>query len=291
MRFKLTRSVLLALVLIIATPVHAVDGVLEINQACAVHTGCFPGDTAGYPVTITAAGSFRLTSNLDVPNENTNAIVVDANDVGIDLGNFTIQGPVVCSRLPGSMQPLSCTPSSGSGSGIERTSLSILGTSVANGSITGMGSYGLRLGGQSEVTGLQIRWNRLTGISSGSGSTILGNTAYENGDDGISTGEGSTVSANTVYQNGGDGINANANSTISGNTLYRNGGAGIATNWGSKIQRNTVGSNTGFGLLLAAESAYRENVITSNTAGTVTGGVNLGANYCAGAGVITASCP
>ena len=39
------------------------------------------------------------------------------------------------------------------------------------------------------------------------------------------------------------------------------------------------------GVLLHA--AYRENVINNNTAGTVTGGVNMGANSCNG----TATCP
>jgi parallel beta-helix repeat protein len=270
------------LLLILASAAFAADGVLEINQTCAVQTGCFAGDTAGLPVTITASGSYRLTSNLTVPDENTTAIMVDANDVGIDLGDFTIQGPVVCSRLPGSSQPLSCSLSSGSGTGIERASLSVLGTSVANGSITGMGGYGLLLGGHAEVTGLRLRWNRLTGISAGSGSTVSDDTAYENGGDGIFAGEGSTVSANTVYQNGGDGIRVNPSSTVSGNTATDNGGVGISANLGSSVMRNTVGTNTGFGLLLAAEAAYRENVITSNMGGTVSGGVNLGANSCNG---------
>ena len=36
---------------------------VEINQACALSTGCFSGDTAGFPVTIdgTAGPSYRLT--------------------------------------------------------------------------------------------------------------------------------------------------------------------------------------------------------------------------------------
>ena len=43
------------LTLVLALPVLAVDGVLEINHTCAVQTGCFSGDTPGYPVTITEA--------------------------------------------------------------------------------------------------------------------------------------------------------------------------------------------------------------------------------------------
>jgi hypothetical protein len=56
----------LILLLVISRPVSASNGVAEISHACAVHTGCFAGDTAGYPVTITrAAGpSYTLTSDL-----------------------------------------------------------------------------------------------------------------------------------------------------------------------------------------------------------------------------------
>jgi hypothetical protein len=46
--------------------IFASDGQLEINQACAVNTGCFPGDDPGFPVTITQPGSYRLTGNLDL---------------------------------------------------------------------------------------------------------------------------------------------------------------------------------------------------------------------------------
>ena len=60
MRSLLTPFLLFAL----ATPALAVDGVLEINQTCAVQTGCFAGDSPGFPVTITQPGSYRLTSNL-----------------------------------------------------------------------------------------------------------------------------------------------------------------------------------------------------------------------------------
>ncbi len=57
MRFMRIRVSLPCFLLAISGPAHAVDGVLEINQACAVNAGCFAGDTAGFPVTITGAGS------------------------------------------------------------------------------------------------------------------------------------------------------------------------------------------------------------------------------------------
>jgi hypothetical protein len=56
----------LLFLLVLAGPVLAVDGVLEINQTCVVHTGCFAGDYVGFPVAITgvAGRSDRLTSDL-----------------------------------------------------------------------------------------------------------------------------------------------------------------------------------------------------------------------------------
>ncbi len=47
------------LLLALAGPALAVDGVLEINHTCATQTGCFSGDTAGYPVTIDGTAGAR----------------------------------------------------------------------------------------------------------------------------------------------------------------------------------------------------------------------------------------
>lgn len=68
----------------------AVDGVLEINQACAVNTGCFSGDTAGFPVDLTASGSYVLTGPLD--SGSATAIRVNASNVTLDLNGFAVTG-------------------------------------------------------------------------------------------------------------------------------------------------------------------------------------------------------
>jgi len=80
--------------LVLAFSAHAVDGVLEINQTCAVNTGCFSGDTAGFPVTIdgSAGRSYRLTGDLVLPNGNTHGVRITTQDVGIDLNAFAIIG-------------------------------------------------------------------------------------------------------------------------------------------------------------------------------------------------------
>ena len=64
--------VLVAATLWLIPVANADNGVLEINQACAVHTGCFSGDDPGLPVTIdsSAGRSYRLTSDLTSSSSN-----------------------------------------------------------------------------------------------------------------------------------------------------------------------------------------------------------------------------
>jgi hypothetical protein len=188
---------------LLASPALAVDGVLEINQTCAVQTGCFPNDGPGYPVFIDQPGSYRLTSNLVILNENTDGIRIGASSISIDLNGFEI----VRQGCEGAA--VACVPESGTGSGIE---LSVVaedarGISVKNGSIVGMGAHGVALGGGTEVTNLRVRWNRLDGISVGSVSLIVGNIVYRNGEDGIQADTGSSVMGNTVVQSGGFDLN------------------------------------------------------------------------------------
>ena len=80
-------------------PSLAADGVIEINWVNARDGGVTSSDTAGVPVTIDSAGSYRLTSDLSpnigpvgvlvVDPENFTVIDVTADDVSIDLGGFS----------------------------------------------------------------------------------------------------------------------------------------------------------------------------------------------------------
>ena len=108
---------------------EAQDGAIEINQLC-VASGCFAGDAAGFPVEITQPGSYRLTSNLEVPNA-TDGVEVLADNVTLDLNGHVIQGPVSCSGSP---------PNCGSpaiGRGIQLFSAN--NVKLLNGSVEGFG--------------------------------------------------------------------------------------------------------------------------------------------------------
>ena len=54
----------------------AIDGVILIDQNKALAGNVTPGDAPGFPVTITLPGSYRLSSNLIVPNADTTAILI-----------------------------------------------------------------------------------------------------------------------------------------------------------------------------------------------------------------------
>jgi hypothetical protein len=122
----------------------AVDGVILISQTTALLGNVTPGDTPGFPVTISQPGSYRLSSNLTVPDANTTAIQVTSTNVTIDLNGFSIIGPVVCTGEP----VTSCNPSGASGVGIVTSSNTTV--TVTNGTVQGMG-VGLSFSGPSRV--------------------------------------------------------------------------------------------------------------------------------------------
>ena len=87
-----------SLLILAATPLMAAaagEGAYEINEDCMA-AGCFAGDNPGSPVTITASGRYRLTSDLD----RTIAIATSATDVDLDLGGFSLDGGNRCSGNP-----------------------------------------------------------------------------------------------------------------------------------------------------------------------------------------------
>lgn len=293
-------ALLLLLSIVVPFPASSGDGVVEINQVCATETGCTAGDAPGFPVTLDTPGSYRLTSNLTAAtaNQGFNMIEVSANHVSLDLGGFMIQ----CTDRQGG----GCQAAPGLGRGVDVQS-GFSGVSVRNGTVSGMGGFGMVLRDDAEATRLRVlgsqadgidtgRRSRVegnvasgnsTGIAVGFGSTVIGNTASGNRTFGIIAGRGSTVSQNAAFENSGDGINADG-ATISDNAVADNTGDGIQAGQGSTVGRNTARDNGQFGLRLGATTSYHSNTVTGN-GGTVSSGINRGGNFCDGAG--SAFCP
>jgi hypothetical protein len=283
---------LAALVLLLSTaPASAVDGVIEINQARALAGGVTAGDTAGYPVTISEAGSYRLTGNLSV-GSSAHGIHITAADVSVDLNGFRMYGS---------------GGSSNRGFHIEADNVEL-----RNGTISEFGSalyvspigtplrptFGLRLihlkavnnnsagfdAGQADgaqVLNCHVSYNGGVGISVGPHSLITGNTSMENSGVGISS-DTSLIKNNTVEQNGSFGIYCYDTCTIIGNLSRSNTGAGIMAYQSSVILDNAVRSNTGYGLDLGPTTGYARNSINDNTGGTVDDGIQVGTNICDG---------
>lgn len=278
-------------VILSASAVHAVDGVIEINAASAAAGSITAGDAPGFPVTISEQGSYRLTSDLEVPNLNTIGIEITTSYVTVDLNGFTLFGP---------------GGGSGTGDGIRATATRS-DIVVKNGTVRAMGSGGIRLaGGQGRVENVHASRNNDDGIQLGSHGMVRNCTASANGDIGIivstggslienksrqngfasgfggglGLGEGGIAIGNTSRDNTGEGLVTNRAATIVNNSFYNNSEDGVRTLQGSLLRGNTARDNGFFGFNLGTGSGYGGNVLTNNTSGSVTGGIQIDGNVC-----------
>ena len=257
---------------LLSSRAFAVDGVVLIDQNRALAGNVTPGDTAGFPVSITQPGSYKLSGNLTVPNSNTSGIVISASHVTIDLGGFAILGPAVC---PGA----SC---SGFLDGAAGITVSVANgalvpqynITIRNGTIQGIGGSGIQLaGGGVLVEQIHARGNAVAGIRV-SNSTPAAGTCI--------------VRQNTVENNAFHGIaigGSIVNALVVENTARRNGASGILLDNGRAVNNISV-ANGQVGLYILSTGSYTGNYLADNVAGNVLGGVNMGQNLCG-----AAACP
>lgn len=211
---------------------NAVDGVFLITQANAQAGNVTPGDTAGFPVTISRSGSYQLASNLTVSNENTDAIRFTADNVTLNLNGFAILGPNSCS-IPD--ESVVCTKN---GSGVGVRTFDGAGATITNGTIRGMGGSAV-VGGQGlHVENLTINSNGGDGVlEAGNGALIVTrNIVSFNGGSGISTSLGSLITNNMVSFNGSFGLLAvDATTGYTNNVFVGNNGAGDEVSNGTQL--------------------------------------------------------
>lgn len=205
-------------------------GVITIDQAKAEAGGVTAGDAAGFPVTISQPGSYRLTGNLTLADANTTAIVITSPNVTLDLGGFAILGPASCVQT--ASPPTTCT-GTGSGDGIV---VNLAGTvtrgavTVANGTVRGMGRHGITTAGTFN-DGLRIERmflvnNGGTGAYLGSGGVIAESQLSYNGNSGV-VGNLLLLIHNLIRSNGVYGVNgavtnAGVHNVIQGNAIDSN---------------------------------------------------------------------
>lgn len=244
------------------TAADASEGALEINQTCAIQTGCFAGDTPGLPVTLTQPGSYRLTSNLTQALATTTVVRVSANDVSIDLGGFEIAGPFTC---PGN--PASCT-AVGIGYAIDADAFS--GVRVANGSVRGT-ARGINLGDHCAVDDVRVVETTNHGIFTGTGCALARVVVARNGSDGVQIDQGTIVDS-AAHDNEGSGFRFGSNGAISNSSARRNGGSGISGNAGTSVDSCVSSDNVGSGISLNAGGVVTSSASYSNTASGIVGG-------------------
>ncbi|MES2957578.1 MAG: hypothetical protein V4792_05285 [Pseudomonadota bacterium] len=218
-------------------------GVVTIDQAKAIAGGVTNGDTAGFPVTLSEPGTYRLTGNLTLPNANTTGILISAANVTLDLGGYAVVGPVVCSGTP-----LVCN-SSGYGDGVEVRVLAPNAratVTVMNGTLRGMGRHGL-ISAYDGVGGLRIErvmaaQNASAGLFVSSGAAVLDSQVSYNGGHGIA-GNNLLLGSNVIRGNAGTGVHSNASSVgvhnlIQFNTLSVSAGGmrNLGPNWCDTVQ-------------------------------------------------------
>jgi hypothetical protein len=256
------------------------EGVLEINQTCAAGSGCFPGDSAGFPVQITGAAgrNYRLTSDLTVSTANSTAIELSGSTPGfvIDLGGFALRGPGTCSGAP-----VVCTMV-GTGSGVTRAAASTASAiTVRYGTISGFGAVGVNFQSTDEcvVENLVVRENASTGVLAATGTRVSNVAAILNGFVGIEIGAASLVESCTARENGGDGIGGGEGAVVVENGVTSNRTEGIdAGNSGMTFARNQARLNGNEGLQGVLGSVFIENDVSAN------GQVNASPGILAGSG-------
>jgi hypothetical protein len=248
----------------------AVDGVIEIDQASAVAGGVSPGDAPGFPVSLTAAGSYRLTGNLDVSGEpspqNTTAIEILASFVTLDLNGFSLLGNTVCTGSP----VTSCAPL-GTGDGV--TSRDHNFVRIENGMVRGFGDAGID-GGNATVDRVQAFSNGTRGIALHNGGLVSDSAAGGNGARGI-MGLGAIIASSRALENGSVGIYANPGEIRDCEAVH-NGSSGITVVDGlvsGSISRGNVST-----AIIATRSGYTSN--NASGTGPISGGFSLGRNVC-----------
>jgi hypothetical protein len=266
------RMASLAIFAALAVPLYAVDGVVLINQSAALAGNVTPGDAPGFPVTISVSGSYRLSGNLTVPDANTTAIRIAADDVTVDLNGFSIIGPIVCSGGP---PVTSCSPGTGAGIFSDKAN-----TTVLNGTIRGMADGIDLFGEHSRAERIHAIGNGGNGIaveSSANSSSVvacaagnnlrdgifvnglaIGNTANGNGGRGIFINPGGAAINNIANFNKQDGIVGNL-ATISGNAAFENRGTGITGGCPSALVSNTAFGNSGGDIFTSGSGCTRAN--------------------------------
>jgi hypothetical protein len=246
---------------------------IAVNQTNVANGNVTPGDTPGFPLTVSKPGSYVLTSNLKVP-DGKNAIVIGASHVTIDLNGFSILGS---------------SSASGPHSGLVSAQANCEHVTLRDGHMTG---DGIELAGQNcrvehiEVSGFNAGISVGQGgmicacvlrtdvgyMNAGDGSTVCENVVSGGDQNSIRVGNVSIVRHNTVSKGGATALWTGEACLVSGNAL-NGGGEGIRVGSGSTVTDNAVQGTNLAGISYMGSVVIRSNTIVSCSVGISATGV------------------
>lgn len=213
---------LIAAALLAAAGAAQAQATIDHNKALAGNIT--PGDLAGYPITISRPGHYKLMGNLTVPPGFT-GIEVQASDVTLDLNGFTVAGPGSCARDVAS-RVVTCQ-GSGGGLGIHITAEG--GVTVQGGTVRG---FYRGISGNAAETLIRVRLtqNSSTGFvappNGQQGTRIVDSIADLNGASGIVLSRG-LVQSTRVAGNGQYGISGTGQVVVQDSMVLHNLDTGL----------------------------------------------------------------
>jgi len=163
-------------------------------------------DAPGYPVSLNRSGSYKLTSNLNVPAGSV-GVVINATGVTLDLNGYKIVGPGVCTRND-TTYFVGCAPATLDASGTIGVQFMKGGNVLRNGAIQGFAT-GVLYKGSDHLEDLIVSHN-MRGISSpqhhGGARTVIRSVRAElNAYSGFSAND-AMIQGSTAASNGGHGF-------------------------------------------------------------------------------------
>lgn len=219
MRAALLISLALLLLAIPASAASVVNGVTLISQADALAGRVTSGDAAGFPITISQTGTYRLIGNI-VPPAGQNGFGITAPEVTLDLAGFTITG------------------NGRAASGVIGVSRSL---TVMNGTIRGFLYDAIYAGGPLlMVDKMRLADNGRYGI----------NEVYVNASPKTGQEDGQTTIKNSIIFRNAQGITCQSGCHIEGNVISHSTYSAIVISQpGATVINNTISNNGGNGVV------------------------------------------
>ena len=263
---RLAISAFSLLVISVSSTAHAQ---VAIDQNRAMAGNVAPGDTPGFPVTLSLAGSYKLTSNLVVP-ANAKGIQISADGVTLDLNGFSITGPVTCNH---SMSPPCTAAADATGHGIEIQGQRAV---IHDGSVRGFAGSGI----WTNMPGGTVVHDVLLAHNSGHGIHIASIG-------GSFSAAGTKITRVVAVQNGGSGVavagGATATFIIDDSTASANGLTGFSLGGGHGVVTNCVAEeNSHYGLVGDLFTLLRGSRLLNNAFGEFSGVLKSGGGNLAG---------